>query len=461
MSQQAPYAYITLAAAQQQLANRLYDPTSQFWTLPELQLYLVEALQTWNALTGYWREDFTFQSQQGITFYDLTTVANTLRPLTSTDASLYPLIQYHLLEPPTGVNPWAGVSAQFTAADLIAAVQRRRDEVLAIAGCTLTRRLVPAVAGRITLPDSVIDVRRMSYVPTPGIGGANSVLWPEDTWGEESFNRNYTILPAGTPGTPSTYLLSTQPPLSFDVDTPPSFAGSYALLTIEAGAALAPGAPQLLQVPDDFAHVIKWGALADLLSRESNAKDIPRAQYCEQRYRMGIKLLLDAPALLAMRIGNIVLPVDSVRSADSYQTTWETQANGQPNMAYHAGLNLLALSPPPNLTGGNPYSLTATVVENAPIPVAGGDFLQVGRDDLDTLIDYAQHLAAFKQGGAEFTRSLSLLERFMTQAGLYNSKLAELGEFTMMLFGRSQRELQMNPRTQPDTESATAGALNG
>jgi hypothetical protein len=626
MSQALPYGYITLAAARQQLAARLYNST--FWSNIELNLYIAEALSTWNALTSYWRADFLFQSQPGVTWYDLTdpvAMPNTLRPYTTTDQQLYQLLLLHLLEPTTGP-----VSLQFTTDDLYSAIQRRRDELLSLTSCTQTRSTVGAVAGRITLPDNVIDVRRMAYLPTeaslsvapppppplitftlvatqagatmnyaltsnsltfpftssfsmpvnpvpsggpiaggspfalgttffvsnptgtPGgavptsflvngsgvtplliqffsstinggfqaltnvgstiqvlvyylsgsqlysgpesaptmlagtitLNGATvipsgvlltqslatmgygsgrygfgrygisapvgtltpspTVLWPADVWDELSFNSSYLQLPAGTPSTPSTYLMSTQPPLSFDVDTPPSFAGSYELLTVNAGGALDPLNPSKFPIPDDWIHVIKWGVLADLLSRESNSKDMLRAQYAEQRYRMGVAALSSASALLGMRIGNVPLQIDSVRGADTYRTSWQAETPGQPDTILHAGLNLIALAPTPD--GPTiPYSLTATVVENAPIPIADGDFIQVSRADLDVLLDYSVHLALFKAGGAEFKSTMSLFERFIKSAALYNQKLSELAEYKSIIYAQSQSEKQMNP----------------
>src|SRR6267154_2448970 len=126
------YTFATLSQVRQQLANRLYDSSQVFWSAAELNLYLYEALRTWNALTSYWRNEFTFSTQPNIAYYDLTDIANlpnTLRPLTIQDTDLYTLLQYHLLEP-AAWNPWTGVSAQFTADDLLNAVSRRRDEVL-------------------------------------------------------------------------------------------------------------------------------------------------------------------------------------------------------------------------------------------------------------------------------------------------------------------------------------------
>src|ERR1035437_9916988 len=125
-----PYNYVTQAQAVQQIANRLFDPTQTFWTAAELSMYLDESLRTFNALTGYWRDDFVFPSAPGVTWYDLTDTAampNTLRPYTIQDSDLYLLMQYHLLEPPTVVAAWTG-SLQFYSDDFINAVQRRRAE---------------------------------------------------------------------------------------------------------------------------------------------------------------------------------------------------------------------------------------------------------------------------------------------------------------------------------------------
>lgn len=467
MTQAAPYSYVTLAQARQELANRLYDSNQVFWSPVELSQIIQEALRTFNALTGMWRGDFTFQLVQGTTWYDLADTANlpnTLRPYTVTDAVLYTAILYHLLEPPTGP-----VSLQLTTDDLVNAVQRRRDEILSTTSCTQTRLLVPAVNGRITLPDNVLDVRRMAYLPAyvpqggygsgyygQGVYGVSPptfyegyVMWPEDTWAEQSFEYQYTQNP---PGKPATYLMSTEPPLSFDTNCPPDTAGQYELLTVQAGGTLSFAAPSTFTIPDDWTHVIKWGALADLFGRGSNASDPLRQQYCEQRYRMGLKLLASAPALLAMRVGNVPLLVDAVRSADLYDTNWQANPQGTPTNYLYSGLNLVALDPAPDAgpSPGQPYMMTATVVENAPVPVLDADLVQLSRGDYDAVLDYCVHIASLKQGGKEFTDTMPLFERFMKQAGVYGLKLAELAEYTKPIYDLANLERNMNPVLAPE-----------
>ena len=289
----------------------------------------------------------------------------------------------------------------------------------------------------------MIDVRRVAYLPNAAFGQPNSVVWQEDTWGEQSFNRGYTTQPAGTP---FTYLLSTQPPLAFDVDRAPAYGGSYELLTVNAGPMLTAATPTPLPLPDDWSFALKWGALADLLSKEANSKDTLRASYCEQRYRMATALLTDAPATLAARIANVPLQIDAVRSADLFRTSWQALAQAKPDTLLTAGLNLLACAPTPDV---GPYSITLTDVRNAPVPSADADKVQVARDDLDAIIDYCVHLAMFKCGGSEFMSTMPLLERFIKAASLYNSKLAEWGEFSKVMAGVSGMEEAVNPRMVP------------
>ena len=453
----APYNTYQLSQVIATLALRLYDPTNQFWPQSELTLYINEALQTWNALTSFWRGDFTFQTAQNQTWYDLTAQANSLRPLTTTIPSLYPIINTHLLEP-AATGP---VSKQFSQTAYLNALLQCENEMLSECGVYITRTLVPAVSGRIVLADGTFDVIRIAYLPSTSVIGGygsgsfglgpygisgltgtpeNTVLWRDDAWAEQSFNPLYTLNP---PGTPTVYLMSAQPPISFDVDTPPGFGGVYEVLT--TNQALATGT-QLMSIPNDWTHVAKWGALAYLLAAESNAKDLPRAAYCAKRFVLGKQLLQSAAALLAMRIDNVPLEVDAVTNGDQYDTRWQAHATNPPRRAYQAGLNLVALAPAP----WNPYSVTATVVQNAPLPSGPSDYVQLSQDVLDVLIDYAQHLAAFKMGGAEFASTMPMLDRFMREAMVYNSKLSEMGEYTAFLLGLSNRNEAAAPRLDPE-----------
>lgn len=440
-----PYTYKTLGQAVDDLGRRLYpsgtgtDP--KFWSAAERTLYIQWALRTWNAFANYHRAEFVFQLTPTTIWYDIadTDIApNTLRPFTITDVDLYTLIQHMFLEPATGAT-WTGTK-QFDITDLLGAVQRRRDETVGGSSCTAYRKLYPAIPGRTFLNDKAIDIRRVAWIPATNTDGFTTLpLFPDDDFGVMSYEPDFTIQ---DPGTPSTYRRSTQPPLSFDVDCPPAVPGQYEVLTIDAGAALNTAAPTILNVPDDFGFVVMFGAMADLLSRDSNARDNPRAQYCNMRYRQGLALLQSAPAVLSARMNNLPVYIDAVQGADHYNPNWQAATPAAPGLVLTAALNLIGVSPPPAV---GPYALTLSVLRNAPIPTANGQMIEVGRDEYDAVLDYAQHLAAFKMGGNEFLSTIPLFKRFMTQAQLYNSKLNALGEYTESIYAMSQAQARENP----------------
>lgn len=443
------YTYANLSQAQADLVARLYDPSGQFgaatffWTSAELTSFIQEALRTWNAFANYFRAEFTFQLSQGINWYDITnsiTAPNTLRPLTLTDNSLLQAIEAHLLEPLTPNYPlvWAG-STQFTIPQILTALTSARQEVLGTTGCQITRTIVPATLGRIFQADTVIDIRRIAWLPVGGFGFPSaSPLYLEDIQSEQDFDFNWTVKSTGQP---TRYLVSAEPPLSFDVDRVPAVNGNYEVLSVSSGQAFNTGASSLVGVPDDWAWLVKWGALSEILNSTSYIADPLRASYSRRRFEDGLLLLKESPAVLGIRLNGLPLPLDPVWDADSYSPGWQALPQGTPSIAYLAGLNLLGFSPP----DAKLYSVLVSCVQNAPVPVNPVDFLQVGRDDYDTILDYAQHLALFKIGGQRFQDSFGLLQNFFARATLYNSKLLEMGIFQKPMYEISQKNAERNP----------------
>lgn len=432
-----PYAYETLGTALSDLGRRLYDPTFQFWTAAELTLRIQQALQTWNALTGFWRDtqSFSLSANNSNYWYDLTAVSGSIRPMNTNDTALIQSIEYHLLEPVTnGTYPisWTG-SNQYVLQDVLDAIQQRRDDLLGVTGCTLTRTLVPSTNNTSTVQaDSVIDIRRVAWLPTTANANyPNTPLRQSDDRELQDFNSGWQSSNATIP---STWRISAQVPLTFSTDVAPAVSGNYETLTVNGGAALSNSSATVLPVPNDWCWVLEFGALSDLFSKEGLAKDDLRAQYCEKRYQEGLGLLFDAPALLSASFNNTVLPIAAVRDGDDYNSGWQNSAFGVSTDIYTAGLNLIAFSPPANSNA----AITSQVVENAPLPANNNDNIQLAKDDLAAVLDYAQHLAALKMGGAEFMATVPLYQGFLKRASLYNSKLQALGTMTLPMYEQSQ-----------------------
>lgn len=441
------YAYANLSDAQGVVSRRLYDTAQNMWPPAELTAYIQEALQTWNALTGFWRANMTFSSvaNNANVWYDVTQVAGTVRPMTTTDNQLIQLIEYHLLEPLTSTYPltWTG-SNQYSVQDILDALGYRWAQLLSMTGCTVTRQLVASnpTAPQFAVPlgNNVVDIRRVAWVPNNNAFPVTP-LYQTDDWSLMAYNPLYAPANAAVP---SQWRVTAQAPLTFATDTNPPQSANFEVLSINSPVLLSASANNTMNIPNDWCWVLKFGALVDLFEKDGLARDDVRSDYCRQRWRQGLGLLTDAPAILSGFFGAFSSPliVDAVRNADDFNPTWQSANFAAPQQAYTCGLNLLALSPPANVNG---TGVTLNVVENAPLPVNSTDPIQLGQDDFDVVMGYAAHLATLKVGGQEFTRTISDYNGMVRRAALYNSKLQALGFYQKDQIQISQLQEEREP----------------
>lgn len=443
-----PYTYLTFLQARQELALRLSDSGMVFWTDEELKLYIYEALRTWNAFTAVWIADFQFQAKatDPSYWYNLSTLAGNPRLYTVTYNDLFTLAEYHLLEPPTGFT-WTGTS-QFNINDLQQALEHRRDEVNQLTATGIVRLPgvpfpVPPYNRRTVLPDNVLEARRVRYSPATGFGDP-VVLWREDPASFDFFTPDHLQ----SPQVPTLYSITPQPPLTIDTNFPPSTPGTMDVLAIQAPLTTFPIAANLVGVPDDWTWVVKWGLLADLLGKESEARDDLRAQYCRQRYEEGISLMQRLPWITQAQMDGVPVEIASFTERDLYDVDWELNAAATQGIIV-AGTDFFAVCPIPSLVTRTPsgiVGISMQLVENAPLPVLDADPVEVSRDTLDVILDYAEHLAAFKQGGAEFTDTMIQFDNFRKSAQLTNNRLGTLPMYDDFLKDEGRREEDTDKR---------------
>jgi hypothetical protein len=254
-------------------------------------------------------------------------------------------------------------------------------------------------------------------------------LYRDDMVAQEFYEDGFLQAP---PGTPQVFGLSSEPPLSWDVDIAPSSPGTYEAVTLLSGAAFSPPTATLLNVPDDFVWVLIYGALADLLSRESEAVDRQRAEYCQKRYLDGMQLLLKAPWIMRATVEGVAVTTESIVAADRYSPEWDSSPSTFGPFLVTGGIDFFAA---PLGT-----SVGMTLLGNAPVPVADADFIQVSRSNWDTVLDLAQCLACFKLGGEEFVQALELEKRAIQACSAENTRLKSTGAFSDILVQRGQQQ---------------------
>lgn len=426
------YATTTFAAAVAEMGRRLYDPTHIHWLEPELKLYIQQAIRTFNALTNHFRDGVSFSTTNQQAFYDLPTIVPSLRGVTYTVQQAVTQIAYMLLEPPPVGNTWRGTQ-QYSLTDIVSALQQARDTFLLETGVLVTRQAVtvdPAPAnGEVDLPETVMALRRVAYADDEG---SIYVLRRDDTFG---FTRYRPTWQTARAALPLAYSVSTTPPLVLTMAPPTTTTGELDLLTLDRGEAIdLLDTSQVLGVPDDWAWVVIFGALTQLFQRDGLALDMLRAKACEALWADGIQRAVRAAVVLNATVNSTPTPLGSVSDADAYSAGWQMVA-GVPRRVLTTGQNLIGLWPPPGVPpAGGSYSVTLDVVRNAPVPTADTDYLQVGEEMLNDLLDYAQFLALVKEGPGQMDAAMGLLTQF---------------------YGFCGTEIRIKRASQPNLEAAT------
>lgn len=128
--------------------------------------------------------------------------------------------------------------------------------------------------------------------------------------------------------------------------------------------------------------------------------------------------------LLRAEVNEVPCASSSLWDLDYGRPGWENE-RGTPNTFAPMGVNLFALWPA-SAVGGE--SLVVDGVVSAPVLTSVG-FVNLGQDELETILDYAEHVAQFKEGGQEFQSSDLLLQEFLKEAGGRNAVLMQSSKF--------------------------------
>lgn len=421
------YSQYTQATFTAELAQALSDPNHVYWKQDELNRALNEALLLWGALTSYWTVRDVFPTVALTPFYDLSAKFPLLRSRAYTFDDLTKEIQYHLYEPASGVSG-AGMTEQFTIGQITSALARRRNQLVIDTRIPLTTGTVNAPSPPIptvALNQSVALITRAAW-----IDAATGIVTPlrrTDSYAAQSFSPVWNL----NPGRPYGYSQAEAMPGTVTLVPPPAGLGSIHL-TYAQTLNLAVAAGTSFAVPDEFAFAIKYGALYEVLSTNSQGFDPIRTKYCAERYKAGIELAAMHRSLIQARANDVLLPLSTLADLDSIRPFWQT-GSGTPSVAACA-YDLLAFFRVPNSV----YSITCDLCQSAPLPVAAGDPVPIGREELPYLFDYCRHILSIKLGGVEFVQSMPLYDNFIKGASQRSQLINVKARYLTPLFTSPQ-----------------------
>lgn len=195
-----------------------------------------------------------------------------------TACRIYSEIQRHLLESP--IN--AGVSwSLWTDAEVMNYLTQRTARFLTDSGLIRERRSVAVSSKDVNLPEDTLEVYRTVW----NSGSARSVLVRIDKWGLD----NGLVGWQATSGAPVYYTDDTNSALGSEVAPAPTSPGTLEIV-IAAAPPVSRARCYSIVVPGIFTPYLKYGVLADMLSKEGPANESQRAQYAESRFAEGVEL---------------------------------------------------------------------------------------------------------------------------------------------------------------------------
>jgi hypothetical protein len=156
--------------------------------------------------------------------------------------------------------------------------------------------------------------------------------------------------------------------------------------------------------------------------------DVPRQIVSLQRIRYNV--------------GTVLYPT-SIPELDYGIPNWQKANAGTPQLWAPVGLDKFALYPAAGADGTN---LTLEGLALTPALLKGGDFVDLGDEELNRILDYGQHYLSFKEGGSEWNATGALMSEFVQAAGLRNSRIVASALFSKYM-GQHKSEEQRPPRT--------------
>lgn len=200
---------------------------------------------------------------------------------TFTDRAIMEQIQYAVIEPPDDGQTWP--SGLWSMAEVAEYLDQRQNKFLKDTHAQFGIANIPVTANynEYNLPGDWISTIRVLWIDEDD----NMVELPRsDTWEADNGIPTWSYV-AGTPK----IFYDGGRPITIRLMPIPDTAGTLQVHYVPYSA-LIDGSGETFTLPSEFVPFVRYGAIADMLSKVGRAQDQSRAEYCAKRYQMGVEI---------------------------------------------------------------------------------------------------------------------------------------------------------------------------
>lgn len=200
------------------------------------------------------------------------------------DQTLLSALQIALVEPPDGGATW--VSDLWGRGEVIALANQRQDrllkDTLLLVNVASPQLTVGVGVHRIALPADWLRTLSVVWV------GSDSTVRELVRVDSKEADATLATWESTNTAYPLAYMDEETPHLQIQIAPAPTVSGVLDLLYVALGSEMN-GNGVNLTVPDELEHAVRYGVLADLLSKDGRGKDAARAGYCAQRFDLAVE----------------------------------------------------------------------------------------------------------------------------------------------------------------------------
>lgn len=194
-------------------------------------------------------------------------------------------IQATLAEPEDNGLTWS--SGLWTKDEVYGYLDQRqqrflRDTFVYVSG--MGRSTITSGTLRTDLPDDWIASVRISW---RNASGTRVSIHRSDQW---EADQALPTWPTSTAARPLLYMDAETPMRTIQLVPPPNATGTLEVLYVGLPNLLGQDAEELVVVADIFVSALKWGVIADMLSKVGRGQDLARAAYAESRYQATVEV---------------------------------------------------------------------------------------------------------------------------------------------------------------------------
>ena len=448
-----PYAQYTLAGLTTLILGELGDPAGIYWTSQEVTYALNEALREYSLTTAFWRANANYTIpaatlDSSTQWTDLSVALPNLRTRKITTQQIVNEILLHFSEPPAyGGGSAYNITAQFTYLQIVNAIDTAYNQTVYDIGAPLSVQTQPYTVDnldQVQLSFQTSRIERLSWLDA--VYPTWTRLYESTLYAVDAVKPNWYNLP----GQPRLYSQVENTPQLVQLIPTPSNAGTLELIAVPQGNP-DPDAGKSMNIPDDWAHAVKYYAMSVLLTSDGENTSGFLAQFCMIRYRQIIEAAKLQRTLIRMQVNGQQINIVGIQGLDMTIPNWRNKY-GNKVLSVMPIFDLVTFYPLPRAS----FSGTFTVVQSAPQLAAQSDYVQLGYEDVQAICSYAQNYLSIKCQGLELQQTLPLLDQFNSTVLSRNSLLNAQSRYMQSQFNRRQYDLVINPDrvvTTPDSNS--------